>query len=272
MTRSQLVRQLQIQQPKPSSLRHWHHALGWNPCQALHYRLLCLYRSFCSRNRKYCPENGTEFALDGDGEFAFDLFAQKNLPFFERNMTTDAPTRIHPMMQIRLIVCAAMATTLLIRTVSGGDLVVVELKSGRRIRAHSIAQDVSHPDHVTLKIGNAQIQMERSIPWQLITRMSAPADQRAELRIPESVMVVEDFEERTALPPAPLLTATPELSNLVPRQGNWNSSWKRPGGCNLLDCPAPHDPGIVVGVRDFSYSSAPLSGLRPDCCRFPIEP
>jgi hypothetical protein len=190
--------------------------------------------------------------------------------FFERNMTTDVPTRIRPMMQIRLLVYAAMATTLLTKIVMGGDSVVVELKSGRRIRAHSIAEDVNHPDHVTLKIGNAQIQMERSIPWQRIDRMSAPADQRAELRIPESVKVIEEFEERIAPSPVPLPMGTPEGSKLFPGQGNLSRNL--PDGCNLLDCHTFCDPGVVVGVRDFSYSPAPLSGLRPDCCRFSIEP
>ncbi|MDB5348401.1 MAG: hypothetical protein JWP89_6778 [Schlesneria sp.] len=197
--------------------------------------------------------------------------------FFERNMTTEVQTRLHPMMPIRLVACAAIATTLLARTVFGGDSVIVELKSGRRIRAHSIAQDASHPDEVTLKIGNAQIQMERSIPWQRIDRMSASADQRAELRIPESVKVVDDFEDRTALLPVPLLTSTvaplsPEHSSLVPTQRGWNSSWNLPGGCDLLGCAVSYDPGVVVGVRDFSCSPAPFSGLRPNCCRFPIEP
>jgi hypothetical protein len=176
------------------------------------------------------------------------------------------------MMRIRFMVCAAIATTLLAGVVFGGDSVTIELKSGRRIHAHSIAHSVSQADHVTLKIGNAQILMERSIPWQRIDRLSAPADQRAELRIPESVKAVEDFEERTALPPDPLLTRPPQLSRLVPEQRGWNSSRNLPGGCNLLDCPDFYDPGVVVGVRDFSYSPAPLSSLRPDRCRFSVEP
>ncbi len=192
--------------------------------------------------------------------------------FFERNMTTVVPTLVHPMMPIRLIVCAAITTMLLTRGVFGADSVVVELKSGRWIRAHSIVQDVSHPDQVTLKIGTAQIQIERSVPWQRIDRLSAPADQRAELRIPDSVKVVQDFEGRAALSPVPLLTGTPELDKPDPRQGICNLSRNRPGGCNLFDCPAPNDPGVIVGIRDFRYSPAPLSSPRPDCCCFSIEP
>jgi hypothetical protein len=187
-------------------------------------------------------------------------------------MTTMVPTLIQPTMPIRLIVCAAITTTLLTGGVFGGDSVVVELKSGRCIRAHSITPDGTHPDHVTLKIGTAQIQIERSIPWQRISRVSAPADQRAELQIPQSVKVVEDFEVRAALSPVPPLAGTPEPNNLAPRQGNWIPSQIPPGGGNLLDCCVPCFPGVVVGVRDFNYSPAPLSGLRPDCCRFSIEP
>jgi hypothetical protein len=191
-------------------------------------------------------------------------------------MTTEVQTRILPMAQIHFFVFAAIATMLLARTVFGGDSVVVELKSGHRIRAQSITQDVNHPDHVTLKIGNAQIQMERSIRWQRIDRMSAPADQRAELRIPESVKIVEDFEERAAQSPAPLLTGpvvlpSPEL-RFIPQQRGLNSFRNLPGSSDLLGCAAPYDPGVVVGVREFNYSPAPFSGLRPDCCCFPIEP
>lgn len=153
------------------------------------------------------------------------------------------------------------------------DAVVLELKSGKRLRAHAIETDPKAPDRVILMLGNDKIQMRRSVAWDNVKTLSVSPELKANLQIPPDVNVIDpqnpnrheltlnlstDQADQNAAslrsffryPPPP---PAPDPSLTSPIDGPF------PG----FECGPPpgwffiRDPGVVVGVRYENPMMAP---------------
>jgi len=173
---------------------------------------------------------------------------------------------------------------------------VVELKSGRRIRAQSIQRDQTAPDRVILSVGHDQIQMSRSVAWNAITRITASSATLMALQVPEGVATSdrdansihevklnpspENAERNTAelrsffrFPPPPPAPEIPESPGTVfepasipllpvpPCGTQFGQRIRPPEGtpCGMMPVVFFRDPGVVVGVRYADPSCAHLA-------------
>jgi hypothetical protein len=146
------------------------------------------------------------------------------------------------------------------------DRVVVELDSGRRLRADAIEPDPLDASRAIMTISGPQLQMRRGVTWARVRRLAAPAETLASLQVPSHVEIVdpavraekshevelklesgEAERNRTALrsffrhAPPPPVSDDSTVRTLIP-----------PGEpCLGIEGPCrPYcDPGVVVGVR-----------------------
>jgi len=170
---------------------------------------------------------------------------------------------------------------------------MVELDSGKRIRAQSIRPDLQSPGRIILTVGTEQIQIQRTINWSRVSKLAAPPEMVSDLTVPAGVKVLDREDDQLKpgefdVPPEPMPTkeGRPQL----------RSSWEFPppapvpapqltGVCNAIceerpfpcgafpavPCLVPfiRDPGVVVGVRYENSAPVivdqpvPLGSVRP---------
>lgn len=155
----------------------------------------------------------------------------------------------------------------------GSDAVVVELDSGKRIRAHSIRPGRQSSGQLVLTMGTDQIQIQRTVNWSRVSKLSAPSEMLADLQVPQGIQVIDREENQANLRELDVPLG-PELAN--ERREQLRSFFRYPPPPpvpdQLLSEPSPpadqlfempcdllpqapcrplimFDPGVVVGVR-----------------------
>jgi hypothetical protein len=171
-----------------------------------------------------------------------------------------------------LILCFTFASVLLSGNATGplpssaigGDTVVVELHSGKRLRAQTIESDPRFPDRATLKVGNDQIQIRRSVSWNHVNRLAAPAGMLTDLPVPANVTVIDStanphrMELELNLNPAP----APDNSE----QNTAQLSEQNRARLRSFFRFAPPQP-----MPDLPASELPVGGLMPVDGRMPCD-
>lgn len=211
-----------------------------------------------------------------------------------------------PMFPVRHITCLAIAFVCLSGITVGGDTgvgntVVVELESGKRIRAHSIRPDQQSAEQIVLAIGTDQIQIQRKLNWSRVSKISAPSVMLADIQIPQGVQVIDRDANQTNLRELDVPLG-PELADQrreqlrsffryppPPPAPDLQLSQPIPAAYSLAEMPcalppqAPcrpfimFDPGVVVGVRYENPQAAlieqpiPLGSTRPPADMEPRE-
>lgn len=179
------------------------------------------------------------------------------------------------MLWFRVVVLCVCSIGLAPFVAWGDDEVIVDLHSGRRLRASSIQLDSHDPSRMFLEVSGESILVRRAVAWSRVRRVEASRSQLETITAPDQVEVVarEDRampareltltfsspdEERAAAIMAfagerpRLRSRLPSLSdaiNLVAPPPNWGIEFAPCGidwGC------AQNPPGVVVGVRDLS--------------------
>lgn len=172
----------------------------------------------------------------------------------------------------------------------GRDAVVVELKTGQRIRASAIQVDAMSPDQVQLTAIRNQMQIRRLVSWARIRRVAASTEILENLSIPSNIEVVDpeqsgSFHElsltipsegmesnRKAIrsffrhPPAPPVPDTEHYDSSVATPFAWSDHPLSPWSGNPLERCAFQwiaVPGIVVGIRDPNPLVPPISASQP---------
>lgn len=166
------------------------------------------------------------------------------------------------------------------------ERVLIEMHSGKRIRAHTISTDASFPQHVVVGIGNDRIQIQRVLPWNRVKSVYASATVAVDLKVPDGVQVKDIAELPKQAPPLkrlessdqyePTIGTSPTLpippspasnpplpDHLPPPVEPFRFDCEPPvryseisvpfDGCGFALFPGPcgwRDPGIVVGVRN----------------------
>ncbi len=158
----------------------------------------------------------------------------------------------------------------------GDDKVIVELNSGRRLRASSIEMDTHDSSRLLLSASGESILVRREVAWSRVRRIEASRATLDTLAIPGQVEVVahedratpareltlhlsaSDAENAAAFkafvterPRLPSRMAAPPdgLDFVVPPSPIWIDEITSSGGCWSSVRPAP---GVVAGVRDLS--------------------
>lgn len=181
------------------------------------------------------------------------------------------------MMPVRHIAGLAVALVcysgIMSNITSAGDTVVIELDSGKRIRAHSIHASSQASDQLILSSGTDQIQIQRKVNWSRVRKLSAPVAMLADLQVPPGIQVIDPESKPSSLRELDLHPG-PEFAKdrdeklrsffryppppPVPDQFAYDPI---PSGDCLLEVPCGRlppppcgplfklDPGVVVGVR-----------------------
>lgn len=173
------------------------------------------------------------------------------------------------MLQSRIIACFALGFACVFGNATADDRVVVELHSGKRLRAHSIEHDPNSNGRIILNVGGERIQIQRNLNWNRVNRLAGPTEMLAKLSVPDHVTVVDAAtlsggnHEKVGrslqfVPPAP----APELGPDVPLElvsipmsgpiqvGPLRSPYLVGPDCCIAGPVYFRDPGVVVGVRD----------------------
>ncbi|MEK6260062.1 MAG: hypothetical protein AABP62_15680 [Planctomycetota bacterium] len=179
------------------------------------------------------------------------------------------------MLWFRIVVLSVCPMVLAPFVTWGNDEVIVDLHSGRRLRASSMEVDQQDPSRLFLTVSGESILLRRAVAWSRVRRIEASRSQLDAVTIPELVEAValEDRatsarvltltlsspdEERAAAIRAfvgerpRLWSRLPSLSDaidFVAPSPNWGDEIVPCGDCR--GC-AQYPPGVVVGVRDLS--------------------
>ena len=160
------------------------------------------------------------------------------------------------------------------------DAVIVELHSGRRLRASSIEMHSRDSSRLLLAMSQDTILVRREVAWSRVRRIEASRSTLSTLTIPDRVNVVTHEDRATSTRVLTLTLSTPDPENsatlkafvgerprlqsrrltppdgfdfVVPPSPIWLDQFAPSGDCwsNVR-----YAPGVVVGVRDLSPTAA----------------
>ena len=146
------------------------------------------------------------------------------------------------MLKARIIVCVAICLLCEFRNTLADEQVLIELHTGKKLRAQRIERDSDSSDRVLLSSGREGLRLSRVITWSRIRRLSAPAEMLVDLPVPSSVQVVDARDLAAPRPgpsdqippqsghPGPDFSAGPQLQpdsvpvpNLIPLPGPYSA-------------------------------------------------
>lgn len=198
---------------------------------------------------------------------------------------------------IRVVVLCVCPVALTPFMVWGNDEVIVDLQSGRRLRASSLEADRHDSSRLFLEMSSESIQVRRVVAWNRVRRIEANRSQLDAITAPDQVEIVvrEDRalparelaltlsssdEERAASVRAfvgdrpRLRSRMPSLSDAIgfvsppPPLRIWPDEIVPSGLC--WSC-APSPPGVVVGVRDVSpWGTTPSVMMQPQAAELVV--
>lgn len=177
------------------------------------------------------------------------------------------------MFPVRYITSLAVAFMWCSGITWGRETVVVELDSGKRIRAHSIQPDPQSSGQIILTVGTEQIQIQRKLDWSRVSKLAAPSAMLTDLQVPPGIRIIDGESNKSNLRELDLPTG-PELAK--ERREQLRTFFRYPPPPPVRDQPAADpvlaadrlpeilcllpplapcpplivlDPGVVVGVR-----------------------
>ena len=177
------------------------------------------------------------------------------------------------------IAALCVCSLVMLPDIACSDEIIIQLHSGRRLRASSIEMNSQDPNRLVLTASSESIQVRREIAWSRVRRVEASRSKLEAVSVPDQVEFIarEDratpareltltlsspAEERTAAismfvgerprlrSRLPTLSDAVEFVALPSNRGNQIAPCGSGWGC------APYSPGIVVSVRDLSPSLA----------------
>jgi len=187
----------------------------------------------------------------------------------------------------RVIALCVCTVALAPFVVWGDDEMIVELQSGRRLRASAVKVDSQDPSRLVLEVSGESILIRRAVAWNRVLRIEASRSQLEAISAPNHVEIVarEDRPSRTRELTLTLSSSNDErsaaMSEFVGKRPRMRSqlpplsdtpsfvslplqSWRDEFAPNGLywSC-ALSSPGVVVGVRDVSPEEMMSSMLMP---------
>ncbi len=189
------------------------------------------------------------------------------------------------MLWFRVVVLCVGPVLLIPVAARGHDEVIVDLHSGRRLRASSLEVDSRDSSRLVLAVSSESVLIRRAVAWNRVRRIEASRSKLEAVAVPDQVEVLVREDRATPARELTLVLSSPDeeragaISAFVeerPRlRSRWASlpdaidtgllpplSWEgeivQCGRC--WNCVLP-PPGVVVGVRDPSTWEAMPCGM-----------